>query len=117
MQQGREPSLAITSGCLVHPHEIQRQDLPALGPDLCFPLQVPLGLVPSLHRFVSFAASQVLWTSPTPDLSSACRSGCPSRQRPPRRKRHGSRSGLLCSEDDLSYVKRTSTPAERGRLA
>jgi len=51
VQQSRKSLVLVPSRCLVHPYKCRRQGSPALRPDPGGPTQVPLGPVPSLHRF------------------------------------------------------------------
>jgi hypothetical protein len=54
MQQCREPSLARSSGRIIHTPEVRQQGLPAQCPALRLLRRDPLLPLPSLHHLVSF---------------------------------------------------------------
>jgi len=103
--------------CLVHPVEWIGSRNPALRPEGSFHSRGLAKPVPSLHHVVSFRdfAGTMNRSDSRPQLSVTLRLSLA--RRPHRRPTRWTRSGLLGSDNNPTYVMRSTTPAERYRLA
>jgi hypothetical protein len=117
MQQSGELGLDGPAGRRVHPREVGWQGDPALRPDPALVAWDPLEPVPSLgtSRFLRRRHGTMNQSDSRPQLERRLRQCLATlpRRRPIRR----TRSGLFGSDDGLPDMMRSTTPAERHRLA